>query len=154
MSMRNWIGAITAALAVWLMYSALSHRRRILAGRPASTIAAGPDGAPLHRLSLAMFGDIVRPMIILALAYFALKVIAAYVLLGGARFLSPFDLAGVLFLVAAYGAWLILATGGMRSARRVAGAEHRGDAATTQGARPQVAAHAPGERKRVLEPQT
>lgn len=81
--MHNWIGAATAALGGWLIYSGLAHRRRVLAARRAAAIFGKPDAAPPHHQSLAIFGDIMRPIIICALGYFALKVGLAYALLGG-----------------------------------------------------------------------
>lgn len=84
--MHNWIGAMTAVLGAWLIYSGLAHRRRVLAARRPAAIFGEPDAAPPHDRSLAIFGDIMRPMIICALGYFALKASLAYVLLGGSRF--------------------------------------------------------------------
>ncbi len=60
--------------------------------------------------SLAVFGAILRPLILCALGYFAVKVTMAYLLLDGGRYFSLFDLGGLLFLLAAYAAWLELQT--------------------------------------------
>jgi hypothetical protein len=60
--------------------------------------------------SLAAFGAILRPLILCAVGYFAVKVILAYLLLDRGRYFSLFDLGGLLFLLAAY-AWRVLQTG-------------------------------------------
>jgi hypothetical protein len=59
--------------------------------------------------SLAAFGAILQPLILCALGYFAVKVTMTYLLLGGGRYFSLYDLGGLLFLLAAY-AWLVLQT--------------------------------------------
>ncbi len=55
-------------------------------------------------------GEIVRPMILFAVALVALKAVVFYALFDGARFLSPLTFGGFLFVLAAYSAWLVLAT--------------------------------------------
>jgi hypothetical protein len=57
-----------------------------------------------------MLGDIVPPLVVTALVFVAIKMSFAYVVLDGGRYFSLLDLGGFLFLLAAYGAWLVLNT--------------------------------------------
>jgi hypothetical protein len=108
--MRNWTGAALLSFAAWLLYSGLAHHKRILAARRDAVLASDPGQATTGNGSLARFGGILRPLIIIGLGYLALKVTLAYVLLDAGRVLSLFDLAGFLLLLTAYGIWLILNT--------------------------------------------
>lgn len=55
-------------------------------------------------------GEMIRPLILFAVAIFALKMTLFYFVLGGQRFLTPLDFAGILFVLAAYAGWLVMAT--------------------------------------------
>lgn len=74
-------------------------------------------------------GEIVRPMILFAVALVALKSAAFYFLFNGARFLSPLTFGGFLFVLAAYSVWLVLAT--QRPARQADRVEHASAATVT-----------------------
>lgn len=108
--MRNWVGAVTSMLALAIVAVALARRRKVL--------AVVSEAALTHRLeqlagdprSLSAFGEIMRPIVWFALTVIALKSMIAYFLLGGARFLSPFDLAGVLAMLVAYGFFIHVQT--------------------------------------------
>lgn len=52
---------------------------------------------------------VIRPIIGFAVAVFALKMTLLCFALGGRGFLTPVDFAGVLFVLAAYATWLIMA---------------------------------------------
>jgi hypothetical protein len=104
--MRNWTGAVLFLIGAWLLYSTLLHRARIF--RHSAAVDMVQELTPAMS-SLAAFGAILRPLILGALGYFAVKVTMAYLLLGGGRYFSLFDLGGLLFLLAAY-AWLVLQT--------------------------------------------
>jgi hypothetical protein len=101
--MRNVLGLILTLGGTWLLWSGWAWRAKAL---------ASPGGDPAATsVSLADFGAIVRPLVYIALGYLALKASLAYALLDAGRFVSPFDLAGLLYLLAAYGIWLHLRTG-------------------------------------------
>ena len=151
--MRNWTGAITAVLGAWLFYSALAHRRRVLAARRRDAIFGELGGSRPFDRPLATFGAILRPIIIFGLGYFALKVTLVYFLLGAGRFLSLFDLVGVIFLLAAYGTWLVLQTSYREAAERPLGRGCVPDAAA-EDPMPNIAAPASRERMPVLDPQS
>jgi hypothetical protein len=62
------------------------------------------------RPEFAAMGEMIRPLILFAVGVFALKMTLFYFVLGGQRFLTPLDFAGLLFVLAAYAAWLVMAT--------------------------------------------
>jgi hypothetical protein len=99
--MRYLLGAGFLVAAAWLVYAGLGHRRLKRA-------SAGP--APAEENRLQMMGEIVRPMILFALAYVGLKTSLAYLWLDGSRVLSLLDLGGFLVMLAAYGFWLTMKT--------------------------------------------
>jgi hypothetical protein len=96
------------AFGAWLAWSALAQRRRVIAARRAGTVAR--EGEAAGNAQLSMTGEIMRPVILFALVYVALKSVFAYVVLDAGRWVSWFDLAGYLFLLAAYGGWVVVRT--------------------------------------------
>jgi hypothetical protein len=108
--MRNCTGAALVLIGAWLVWSGLLHRARVVRARPRPA-PVGPAEEPAPETSgLVAFGAILRPLIFFVLGYFAIKVTTAYLLLDRGRYFSPFDLAGLLFLLAAYALWLTLQT--------------------------------------------
>jgi hypothetical protein len=105
--MRNCTGAVLFLVGAWLLYSGLLHRARVV--RHSAPLDLVQESTPAIS-SLAAFGAILRPLILCALGYFAVKITMAYLLLDGGRYFSLFDLGGLLFLLAAYAAWLVLQT--------------------------------------------
>lgn len=104
--MAYWTGALLFAVGGWLILAGLAHRRRVLALRA----APGAGDADADPRSLAVFGEIMRPIILFALAYLGVKTTLAFWWLDAGRYLSLFDLAGFLFLLAGYGAWMVMKT--------------------------------------------
>jgi len=96
--MRDLPGLALIALGCGLLVSGAIKRRA--RARPAGAI----------RPEFAAMGEIVRPVILFAVAFVALKTAVFYFLFDGARFLSPLTFGGFLFVLAAYAAWLVLAT--------------------------------------------
>jgi hypothetical protein len=78
----------------------IKRRNRMLVPTPAGAI----------RPEFAAMGEMIRPLILFAVAIFALKMTLFYFVLGGQRFLTPLDFAGILFVLAAYAGWLVMAT--------------------------------------------
>jgi hypothetical protein len=99
--MHDWLFVGIAAVGVWLLSSGVMKRRANLR-RPATAADIRPEFAGM--------GEIVRPLLLFAVAFVALKVTLFYVALGGKRFLTPLDFGAVLFMLGAYAAWLVLAT--------------------------------------------
>lgn len=94
--MRHLIGLVLCSYGLWLLYSALRHRR---------THVLAPGTGPL-----VILGDIVPPLVIMGIGIAALEVVLAYAMVGESRLFSLFDLAGVLFVLASYGAWILIKT--------------------------------------------
>lgn len=112
--MRDWIGTIFFVIAALLLVSGVVHKRRVLAARVAPA-AGGIVPARPELGSIAALGMMMRPLILFFLAFAAVTTVMMYILLGGEKVLSYFDLAGVLALLVAYGTWLILRTTYRRS---------------------------------------
>lgn len=107
--MRDWIGIAFFAAAAWLLRAGLVHKRRVLAARAAAAARGVVPAEPgLH--SVAVFGEIMRPIILFLLAYAAIKTVVLFVMLGGEEVFSLVDLAGALALLAGYGTWMSLRT--------------------------------------------
>lgn len=104
--MRHVFGVIFTLVGAWYVYVAVTTRVRRLAERRAAGI---PDDAE-PASSMFVFGEIVRPIILLALAYLALKTTLAYFWLDAQRYLSLFDLVAFNGALAAYGYWLVVKT--------------------------------------------
>jgi hypothetical protein len=151
--LHNWIGAVTTALGGWLVFSGLAHRRRVLMARRRLAIFAETGALPPSEPRLATFGAIARPIILGGLGYFALKLTVAYALFGGNRLLSPLDFAGTVFLLAAYGAWLMLKTSYREPASRHPPTSRGFDATALTNAPAERAVRAAGDRERVLDRQ-
>jgi hypothetical protein len=100
--MRFIVGLVFFAAGAWLMWSALARRKR--------AIAAGPDAQPEIRQSLQIIGEALPPIIVIALVIIGAKMSLAFFLTDAGRYLSLFDLAGFLFLLAGYGTSVVLRT--------------------------------------------
>jgi hypothetical protein len=99
--MHDWMGIGLFAVGLGLIVGAVIKRRnRMMNPIPAGAI----------RPEFAAMGEIVRPMILFFVAVFAFKMSLFYFVLGGQRFLTPLDYAGILFVLATYVGWLIVAT--------------------------------------------
>src|ERR1700760_5183148 len=99
--MHDWMGVGLFAVGLGLTGSGIMKHR-------AKTQQAAPAGA--IRPEFAAMGEMIRPLILFAVAVFALKMTLFYFLLGGQKFLTPLDFAGILFILAAYTGWLVMAT--------------------------------------------
>lgn len=106
--MKYWVGLIALAAGAWLIFSALQQRRQVLEIRR-RTGSTGDEVAEANP-SLSVLGAIMPPIIILGLLVAGVQSALAYAVLGAGELFSLFDLLGFLFLLAAYGTWLILKT--------------------------------------------
>lgn len=105
--MMYWAGVALFLMAAWLVHAGYAHRRRVRAERTEPTPAAETTNRPNP---IAILGDVLPPLIVMVLVVFSLKIPFAYVVLDHGRYVSPFDLAGLLAFPAGYGTWLILKT--------------------------------------------
>ena len=99
--MHDWMGIGLIALGFGLVAAGfLKRRNRIRNPLPAGAI----------RPEFAAMGEIARPLILFAVGFFALKMSLFYFLLGGERYLTRLDFAGILFVLATYSVYVVLAT--------------------------------------------
>ncbi len=99
--MHDWLGLGLTALGLGLVGTGvLKRRNRIRTRVPAEAI----------RPEFAAMGAVIRPLVLCFIAVLAVKMSLFYFLFGGQRYLTPRDFAAILFLLAAYAAYLVLAT--------------------------------------------
>ena len=106
--MPHVIGVVLFIYGGWLLYTGHRHRRQ--------SLDAPSDATEENRL--AVLGDVMPPLIMLALGIAALEIVLAYVVIGDNPYFSLFDLCGVLFAIASYGVWMRIRTR-YRSGRHV-----------------------------------
>lgn len=106
--MTYWSGALMLVAALWLLRDAFVRRARV---RDAA-IAAAAQGAPIvaGNARLAVLADVVPRLVIAALVIAAVQIVAAWWFTPMGGWFSGFDIAALLFLLLAYGCWLILKT--------------------------------------------
>ena len=100
--MRYVVGLLCFAGAGLLVWQAMLRKRRAL--------AAGPEAAGTLHPSLQLLGDAVPPIIVVGLIIIGAKMTLAYVVADAGRYLSLFDLAGFLALLAGYGMSVVYRT--------------------------------------------
>ncbi len=108
--MRYWIGTVTFALALALVAYAFVRRRQVLSVVSEEALSRRLEQLANDPKSLSSFGEIMRPIVWFALVVIGIKSTIAYLWIGGARVLSPFDLGGVLAMLAAYGYFIHVQT--------------------------------------------
>lgn len=108
--MRHLTGVILFLAGSTLIWVAIARRNGILAEQRRRESAGLPDPRASLHPSLAILGDVVPPLMIGALVVMALKLVLAYAMTGAERWFSLVDLAGFLFLIGAWCAWLVLKT--------------------------------------------
>ncbi len=99
--MQHLIGIVLFGFGASLLYLARVERRWQAS---ASGRAAGPQ--PFARLR-----QLVTPLFAVLGALAAIRLVMAYFAIGSGTAIEPLEAAGFLFLVAAYGAWLVATTG-------------------------------------------
>lgn len=108
--MRYTTGLVMLLLAVFVLGWAIRHRARVLAVVSADELARHRERMADDPKSLSAFGEIVRPIVLFALVWIGAKSTAAYFWLNGSKYLSLFDLASLLAVLAAYGYCITIQT--------------------------------------------
>jgi hypothetical protein len=99
--MHDWLGIGLIALGLGLLAAGFGkHQTRMRTPLRAGDI----------RPEFAAMGEMIRPLVLFAVAFVALKMTVFYFLFDGRRFLSQLDFASILFVLAAYAGYLVLAT--------------------------------------------
>lgn len=104
--MKYWIGSMLGAYGLYLLIAAQAHRTRIMAARSEAIHFNRLQTRPIEPHSVAALGEMVAPMVMIALAWLTLKLCFAYYWLNTKDLLSLLDLAGTLILIAGYASWL------------------------------------------------
>lgn len=102
--MKGWIGAIVLPFALYMMGMAYERWQRVRSARaalPQEAELTGDDST--NPFSLAGIGEMVLPLVLVALAFSAFACVAIYRMVDGGRVMTLFDLGAVLFTIAAYG---------------------------------------------------
>jgi hypothetical protein len=100
----NWAGLLMALAGLLLATSAFRRRTAAL-----SAAARGEVAPPLNP-SLAVLGEIATPVVLGGTAIAGGQVALAFYMTNGGGVFSPLDLAGFLFLLAAYAVWVLIRT--------------------------------------------
>lgn len=108
--MRYTTGIVMLLLAAGVFGWAVRHRRRVLALISADALARYRETLSEDPKSLSAFGEIMRPIVLFALVWIGAKSVAAYFWLDGPKYLSLFDLAALLALLASYGYCITIQT--------------------------------------------
>jgi len=109
-SIANIAGAVMGAAGLALIWQAWTRRRLVIADAERRRAAGEPEsGPPLHQ-SLRMLSAVGPGIVQLGLFIAGGQVALAYMVTGGSGVFTLFDLAGFLFLLAAYGWWISVRT--------------------------------------------
>lgn len=104
--MKYWIGSLLGAYGLYLLVAAQAHRTRIVKARLEAIRLNRSQPKPIDPHSVAALGEMVAPMVMIALAWLTLKLCFAYYWLNTNGLLSPLDLAGTIVLIVGYATWL------------------------------------------------
>nr|WP_294528625.1 hypothetical protein [uncultured Rhodopila sp.] len=99
--MHGWLGLAMIPLGLGMAVAAFMKRRSRMTG----TTPAGQI-----RPEFAMMGEIMRPVVLFVVGLFALQMVLLYFVFGGAQFLTALDFGGIMFVLAAYTGYLLVAT--------------------------------------------
>ncbi len=98
--MHGWLGIALIALGFSLIgFGVVKRRQRARTVHPPGSI----------RPEFAGMSGIVRPMLLWVIGFFAVETCLHYFMLGGSALMAPLDFAGILFLLASFAAYVVLA---------------------------------------------
>jgi len=111
--MRYWTGLALVICGALMLYAAFVRRKKVLAAwREIGIFSAqeGSEGSWPTLSTMAVFGEMMRPIILFVLVLLGVAIAALFVMFDGGTTFSYVDLAGVIFLLAAYATWFALHT--------------------------------------------
>jgi hypothetical protein len=101
--MRYTVGAFLFACGAVLFWQAVRHRRGVLAQLTEAELARRRTAAASDPKSLQAFAAVARGITLVVLGWVGVKSTLAYFWMDGPKFLSLFDLAGLLAMLGACG---------------------------------------------------
>jgi hypothetical protein len=110
MQLAYVVGAVFSVIAIGFAFAGIRHRQSSVA--EAARLKALNPKADLERLhpSLSMLADFAPSLTIFSLVIMAATISVAFFAVGALKWLSLFDLAGILAAVAGYGYWMFMKT--------------------------------------------
>ena len=99
--MHGWLGMAMIPVGIGMAVAAFMKRR----SRMSPVSSAGQI-----RPEFAAMSEIVRPIVLFFIGAFAVQMIMLYFVFGGQQFLTALDFGGIMFVLAAYIAYLLVAT--------------------------------------------
>jgi len=96
-----------------MLYLAIVRRKKVLAAwREVGIFSAqeGSEGSWPALTTMAVFGEMMRPIMLFVLLLLGVAIASLFVMFDGGTTFSYVDLAGLLFLLAAYATWFALHT--------------------------------------------
>ena len=103
--MRYYVGAVCLLLGIWLIYSAVTHRKLVISARER---AAANGREQEVDPGLAAMGTAMLPFYALYGGFASLLAIGGFFLSDLSQYVSIVDLLGVLVLIAGYCVWMII----------------------------------------------
>ncbi len=108
--MQYMIGIILICVGTWMLVSALNQKKRVLETRMSrENQNLGLETRPTHP-SMQMMGDILPPLIRFGLGTLGFMFVILYLVMDESKYFTLFDLAGLLYMLTAYGVWITLTT--------------------------------------------
>lgn len=108
--MTYLIGAVLGAVGAYLAVAAQARRSQVRAARAQAVRLGLPEERPVEANSVAALGEMVAPIVLVALGWFTLKLCFAFYILPPSDYFTIVDLAGTLVLVGGYASWLLAKT--------------------------------------------
>jgi acyl-CoA synthetase (AMP-forming)/AMP-acid ligase II len=99
--MHGWLGMAMIPIGIGMAVAAfMKHRSRM----------SNASSAGQMRPEFAAMGEIMRPIVLFVVGIFAAEMILLYFVFGGRQFMTALDFGGIMFVLATYTGYLLVAT--------------------------------------------
>jgi hypothetical protein len=103
--MRYYLGAVCLIIGLWLIYTAINHRKRVISARERA--AANGEEQQIDK-ALSAMGTAMLPFYAMYGAFASLLLIGGYFLSDMSQYISILDLAGLVVLAIAYSVFMVM----------------------------------------------
>ena len=103
--MRYYLGAVCLLIGGWLIYSAITHSKRVIAAR--AHAAANGQEQEIDK-GLAAMGSAMLPFYAMYGAFASLLLIGGYFMSDMSQYISILDLLGMVVLAIAYSVFMVM----------------------------------------------